>query len=317
MEKEYKRGLITCIGCQTLWGVLALYWDALNPIPSSTVIFYRIFLVGLISTVAAIIMHGRKKYLEIFQDMKSFWGLTLTGIIITANWSIYIWAVKAGFVIQTCVGYYIEPLVVAAFGIIFFKEKLSGFKLVAFGFALVGLIVILIHFREFPSIALGLAVTFATYAALQKKYDMPSMLMLSYQTVLLAIPALAIVIWLECSGNGALAMDGVSTGKYLLMLCSGPLTALPLFLFGVSATRIPLVTLGILEYISPSLTLLLGIFILHEAFDGVQFISFVIVWVGLVFFTFGEMRDKNRSLADKKIVPDKSTSDGENLDKKE
>ncbi|MDO4176491.1 MAG: EamA family transporter RarD [Bacillota bacterium] len=289
---EYTKGLLTCLGCQTLWGFLVLYWDALNPIPSSTVIYYRVFLVGLISTVCALAMYGWKEYAKIFRDKKAFWGLTLTGTIITFNWSLYIWAVKAGFVIQTCVGYFIEPLVVAAFGIIFFKEKLSGFKLISFILALIGLVVILIHFGEIPGIALGLAISFATYAALQKKYDMPSMLMLSYETVLLAIPALAIVIYLEVTGQGAIGMEGVGTGKYLLMLCCGPLTALPLFLFGVAATRIELVMLGILEYISPSISLLLGIFVLREAFDGIQFISFVIVWIGLVFFTVGEIRNK-------------------------
>ncbi|MCQ2546748.1 MAG: EamA family transporter RarD [Clostridia bacterium] len=289
---EYTKGLLTCLGCQTLWGVLVLYWDMLNPIPSSTVIYYRVFLVGLISTVCALAMYGWKEYRKIFKDRKALWGLTLTGTIITCNWSLYIWAVKAGFVIQTCVGYFIEPLVVAAFGIIFFREKLSSFKLISFALALAGLIVILIHFGEVPSIALGLAITFATYAALQKKYDMPSMLMLSYETVLLAIPALAIVIYLEVTGQGAIGMDGVGVGKYLLMLCCGPLTALPLFLFGVAATRIELIMLGILEYISPSISLLLGIFVLREAFDGVQFISFVIVWIGLVFFTAGEIKNK-------------------------
>ena len=292
---EYAKGLLTCLGCQTLWGVLVLYWDALNPIPSSTVIFYRVFLVGLISTICAVGMYGWQEYRKIFGNMKSFWGLTLTGAVITCNWSLYIWAVKAGYVIQTCVGYFIEPLVVAAFGIIFFKEKLSGFKIVSFIMAIAGLAVILVHFGEIPGIALGLAFSFAVYAALQKKYDMPSMLMLSYQTVLLAIPALAVVIWLEVTGQGAIGMPGVGMGKYLLMLCCGPLTALPLFLFGVAATRVELITLGILEYISPSISLILGIFILKEAFDGVQFISFVIVWIGLVFFTVGEIKAKERA----------------------
>ena len=289
---EYKKGLLTCIGCQMLWGVLVLYWDQLNPIPSSTVIFYRVFLVGLISTSIAIGVHGWTEYKKIFKDKKTFWKLTLTGTIITCNWSLYIWAVKAGFVIQTCVGYYIEPLVVAAFGIIFFKEKLSGFKLASFVFALIGLIVILIHFMEVPTIALGLATSFAVYAALQKNINMPSMLMLSYETVLLAIPALAIVIYLEVTGQGAIGMEGVGVGKYLLMLCCGPLTATPLYLFGVAATRIELITLGILEYLSPSISLVLGIFVLKEVFDGVQFIAFVIVWIGLVFFTYGEIRDR-------------------------
>ena len=291
---EYTKGLLTCLGCQVLWGFLVLYWDALNPIPSSTVIFYRVFLVGLISTAFALGMYGWKEYRKIFSDKKAFWGLTLTGTIITCNWSLYIWAVKAGFVIQTCVGYFIEPLVVAAFGIIFFREKLSKFKIISFSLALIGLIVILVHFREVPSVALGLAVTFAVYAALQKNFDMPSMLMLSYETVLLAIPALAVVIYLEVTGQGALSMPEVGAGKYLLMLCCGPLTALPLFLFGVAATRVELIMLGILEYISPSISLILGIFVLHEAFDGVQFISFVIVWIGLVFFTVGEVKDRDR-----------------------
>ncbi len=296
MTSQYKIGLLTCIGCSALWGVLVLYWDALNPIPTYTVIFYRIFLVGLLSTILALCMYGKKRYFEILQNKKSIVFLALTGIVITLNWSLYIWAVKAGFVIQTCVGYYIEPLAVAIFGILFFKEKLTRFKLVAFLFALVGLVLLLIHFREVPTIALGIAFSFATYAAMQKKFDMPSMLMLSYETVLLAIPALAVVIWMEVTGQGAIGVEGVGIGKYLLMLCAGPLTTLPLFLFGVAATRITLVTMGILEYLSPSISLILGIFVLSESFDHIQFISFVIVWIGLIFFTIGEIEERKKDL---------------------
>ena len=210
------------------------------------------------------------------------------GLLITFNWSLYIWAVNADFVIQTCIGYYIEPLMVCVFGIVFFKEKLEKHKLIAIIFAGVGLTVILIHFMQIPFIALGLALSFATYAAIKKTSELPPLISLFYETVFLMPIALAVIIYLEVSGRGAL--DTGAPYQYVLLLLCGVLTAVPLGLFGVSAQKVPLTTLGITQYLSPSIALVIGIFIMNEPFDMVQLISFIIIWIGLVFFTMGEIK---------------------------
>ena len=292
-DKTYITGVISMLSCDVLWGVLPIYWQALRPIDSWVIIFYRIFLVGFVSGIATLKIYGIGRVKEQLKPrgsgiMGSALKFPLAGLLITANWSIYIWAVNADHVIQTCVGYYIEPLMVCVIGIIVFKEHLTGYKLTALLFALAGLVVLLVHFRQIPGIALGLALTFAVYAALKKHFDLPAIMSVFLETLFLMPPALAVVIWLECTGQGAL---GVATpGKYLLLLCCGLLTAAPLSFFADAATKIPLIMVGLLEYLSPSISLVIGIFFMKEPFDAVQFAAFAIVWIGLAFFTYGEIK---------------------------
>ena len=292
-DRTYITGVISMLSCDVLWGVLPIYWQALRPIDSWVIIFYRIFLVGFVSGIATLKIYGINKVKEQLKPrgsgiMGSALKFPLAGLLITANWSIYIWAVNADHVIQTCVGYYIEPLMVCVIGIIVFKEHLTGYKLTALLFALAGLVVLLVHFRQIPGIALGLALTFAVYAALKKHFDLPAIMSVFLETLFLMPPALAVVIWLECTGQGAL---GVATpGKYLLLLCCGILTAAPLSFFADAATKIPLIMVGLLEYLSPSISLVIGIFFMKEPFDAVQFAAFAIVWIGLAFFTYGEIK---------------------------
>ncbi len=292
-DRTYITGVVSMLSCDVLWGVLPIYWQALRPIDSWVIIFYRIFLVGFVSGIATLKIYGIDKVKEQLKPrgsgiMGSALKFPLAGLLITANWSIYIWAVNADHVIQTCVGYYIEPLMVCVIGIIVFKEHLTGYKLTALLFALAGLVVLLVHFRQIPGIALGLALTFAVYAALKKHFDLPAIMSVFLETLFLMPPALAVVIWLECTGQGAL---GVATpGKYLLLLCCGILTAAPLSFFADAATKIPLIMVGLLEYLSPSISLVIGIFFMKEPFDAVQFAAFAIVWIGLAFFTYGEIK---------------------------
>lgn len=295
MDINYKKGIFYALACSILWGILPIYWQALRPIESSVIIFYRIFLVGLVCLIGSLILYGKdeiRKHLNVKGARLKYF---MAGLLITANWSIYIWAVNADHVIQTCVGYYIEPLMVSVFGIIFFKEKLTKYKLTALVLAMAGVVVMLVHFMEVPLIALTLAITFATYAAVKKSFNLPSVLSLFYETMYLMIPALIVIIYLEVTGQGALGV-GEPYQYGMLMLC-GPITALTLAFFAEAANKVPLVTLGIIEYVSPSLALILGIFVFKEPFDLVQFIAFVIVWIGLVFFTMGEAKEsKNDKL---------------------
>lgn len=287
-KKDYIKGMQAAVFCSVLWGVLPLYWQALRPIESGVIIFYRIFLVGLVCFAASAGIYGIKEVLKPWHDKRLVLRNIAAGLLITFNWSLYIWAVNADFVIQTCIGYYIEPLMVCVFGIVFFKEKLEKHKLAAIIFAGAGLTVILIHFMQIPFIALGLALSFATYAAIKKTSKLPPLISLFYETVFLMPIALAVIIYLEVTGRGAL--DTGETYQYVLLLLCGVLTAVPLGLFGVSAQKVPLTTLGITQYLSPSIALVIGIFIMDEPFDMIQLISFIIIWIGLVFFTMGEIK---------------------------
>lgn len=288
-KAEYRAGIKAALACAILWGVLPIYWQALRPIDSSVIIFYRIFLVALVCFIVSLKSYGWEKIIAPLKVKGVGIRYFIAGLVITTNWSLYIWAVNADFVIQTAIGYYIEPLFVCIFGLILFHEKISSHKKIAFGLACVGLVVLLLHFRELPFIALGLAVTFASYAAIKKSFRIEAMLSLLYETMFLALPALGVIIYLELNGKGALGVG--EPYQYGLLMLSGPITALALGLFAIAANRLPLITLGIIEYISPSISLIIGIFLFLEPFDEIQFLSFAIIWVGLIFFTVGEFKE--------------------------
>jgi chloramphenicol-sensitive protein RarD len=213
------------------------------------------------------------------------------------NWSIYILAVQAGYVIQSSMGYFLEPLIVCLFGMFFYKEKANKWKLISMGFALAGLLIMIIGYKELPIIAIGLAATFAIYAAIKKSVDLPPFQSLLYETVFIAPIALLFVLLVEGNDMGALAMGG--SQKFILLLLAGIASAVPMGLFSAAARNLPLLTLGLTEYLSPSISLFLGIFLFREPFDLIQFVAFVVIWVGLIFFTYGELvdaRDKKKDL---------------------
>lgn len=288
--KERKSGAMAALWAGVIWGFLPIYWQMLIPIESSVIIFYRIVLVGAVCFIFSLFKYGWKRiYTPFKEDKKLILRYIIAGMIITTNWSIYIWAVNADQVIQTSVGYFIEPLMVCVFGIVFFKERFTAFKGIAFGLACLGVVVLIVHFGEAPFVALSIAVTFATYAAIKKHLNVEAVLSLTYETVFLVLPALCVIIYLEMKGAGAI---GVGDGyQYQLLFLCGIFTAIPLGLFSMAANKVPLITLGILEYISPSIALVLGIFYFDEPFDVVQFFAFVLVWIGLVFFTIGEVKE--------------------------
>lgn len=295
MEKKYnyKLGLTAALGCSFLWGILPIYWKLLVPIPSSVIIFYRIFWVGVVCFVAALKIYGWQGIIGPLKVKGNKLKFFVAGVIITANWSIYIWAVNSGHIIQTSIGYYIEPLVVCIFGIIFFKEKVTKYNLTAFIIAMLGVLIVLVHFKEVPLIALGLAVTFAVYVALKKLFNVEAILSLLYETMFLVPIALVVIIYLEVSGQGAIGVG--ESYQYGLLMLSGFATAIPLGLFAVGAKNLPLITLGVTEYLSPSMALLLGIFLYNEPFDKIQFLSFVVIWIALVVFTIGEAKANKNS----------------------
>ncbi len=292
-RSEYKEGLIALLICMLLWGILPVYWKALVPISSWVIILYRVLLACIVGIIMA-----RTKYSwgEIFnpilKDKKKAATYFCAGALITANWSTYIWAVNAGYVIQSSIGYYIEPLVVCALAIIIFKEKLTTFKLIAFMLATLAIVIQLVHFRAFPGIALGLASSFAIYAAVKKRVSESPLISLVYETMFFAPLALIAIIYLEATGKGALAV--AAPYQYIMLMFAGLLTVIPLALFAHAAKKVPLITLGLMEYISPTMGMILGVFFYHEPFDFIMFISLVIIWIGLVFFTISEIKE-NRS----------------------
>jgi len=254
-------------------------------------LFYRIVLASGFALILALHIYKWEGIIKPLKEKGVIRTFFLAGMLISFNWGTYIWAVSNNHVIQTSIGYYIEPLFVCIFGILFFKEKLNGYKLTAFLLACAGVSVILIYYRQVPVIALTLAISFATYAAIKKRYRLDAVLALLYETMFLVPFAVAAILYLELTGKGASSAEPLQWG---LLALAGILTGTPLMLFAMAANRISMITLGITEYISPSITLLIGIYIFKEPFDKIQLITFAAIWVGIVIFTIGEVKENKR-----------------------
>lgn len=261
-NSEYKNGVLCVVACQVIWGFLPLFWDSLNPIDSWIIILYRIFTMFIYTIIAARFKYSFQEIFEPLKERRIRIKYFLSGAVLTANWSIYIWAVTSGRVIQSAIGYYIEPLVICLFGIVIFKEKLTKYNLTAMCFALVAVAVILVHFGQVPLVALGLAFTWATYSAIKKKADVPPMIALVYETMIFAVIALIAIIFIESKGIGGLSYNLPS--KYALLFITGLVTLIPIGLFGVAAPKVSMLLIGLMQYISPTITLLCGIFIMGE-----------------------------------------------------
>lgn len=289
-KTEYRSGVIAILFCEVTWGFLPIYWNLLDPLPSSIIILYRIFLVFLTALLlcAAFYRMKPKDTLRPLTEKKTRLRYFIAGLIITVNWSLYIYAITSGQIVQSSIGYYIQPIMVAMAGVLLYKEPLTRYKFAALILACVSLLIIIWHFKELPGLALAIAGTFAAYSVLKKGVKEPPMQSLACETVFLAPFSLLATIAVEAMGKGACGV--IAPWQYALLALCGLMTIIPLALFNKAATRVPLVLLGLAGYISPSISLLLGIFVYREPFDAVQFGSFAIIWAGLAYYSYGEFR---------------------------
>lgn len=293
-NSDYRTGVICVLACQIFWGFCPVYWQALVPIPSWIIILYRMTTMFVFSYIAARMRHTKEEIWGPLKERGTAGRYMLNGLILTVNWSTYIWAMTTGHMVQAAIGYYIEPIVICLFGVVFFREKFTKYNATAMALAAVSLIVMLVHYGQLPGVALGLALTWATYSALKKKTGRPPLVELVYETMFFAVIAVIAIIVIETRGIGGLSM-GVP-GRYALMYLSGLITLIPIALFGSAAKKVSLFIIGLAQYISPTITLLLGIFAYKEPIDRMQLITFAIIWIGLVFFTYGEYKNHKESL---------------------
>lgn len=286
--KQHKIGMLCALTCAVLWGVLPVYWKSLESVNSFVIMFYRLALAFVFVLLICLFVYKPKGIITPLKKKGAVPVFFFAGLVISINWSIYIWAVNAGFIIQTSIGYYIEPLFVALMGIIIFKERLNKYKVIAIVLAATGVGIMIISYGEPPTIALSLAVSFAVYAGIKKKLQAPALLALLYETGLMLPIIIPCIIYMEITGQGVI---GTADTHHLVILSfAGIVTATPLLLFGFAANRVSIITLGITEYISPSVALVLGIFIYKEPFDFIQLLGFVVLWIGLAVFTIGGIR---------------------------
>lgn len=286
-------GITSAIGAYVLWGILPIYWKLVSSVPSQEILAHRIvwsflFMV-LILIVTRKIKTFRNELSQIVSKPIKIFGIIMSSVLISINWFTYIWAVNNNHVVETSLGYYINPLVSVVLGIIVFKEKLSFWQMVAFFLALIGVLNITFHFGAFPWVAITLAISFALYGLSKKTVNTGALTGLTLETLLISPFALAYLsLYAHSSGHGALSADNPLISG--LIVGAGIVTAIPLILFASGAKRLPLSVIGFLQYIAPTLMLILGVFLYHEPFTHVHIISFSFIWIALTIFSLAKTK---------------------------
>jgi chloramphenicol-sensitive protein RarD len=290
-SKELEIGIWYAAFAYIFWGILPLYWKLLEKIPAVEILAHRIvwsfvFIICLLAVYKKwdLLLRNIK---EIIQSRVQFFAVLASSILISTNWLVCIWAVNSDHIIETSLGYYINPLISVLLGMLFLKEKLSFWQFVSFALATVGVVILTIQYGQFPWIALTLAISFGLYGLTKKVTKLDSMIGLTFETMIVVPLAFVYLIFLAGKGNGSF---GTSLSTTLLLIGAGVATALPLLWFAQGAKRIPLSMVGFLQYIAPSISLLLGIFVYHEHFSKTHFVSFLFIWTALTLFSLAKSK---------------------------
>jgi chloramphenicol-sensitive protein RarD len=277
-----RKGIWYAVAAYTIFGFFPLYWKLLDRVPALQTVSYRI-LWSCVFLLAFVAGSGRWTSLrEAARSRRTVALYAAAALAVSFNWFVYIWAVDAGFVVQTALGYFINPLVSVILGVLLLHERLRRAQWAAVGLAAAGVVYLTIVYRSPPWIALALAASFGAYGLLKKTAPLDALQGLSIETSVLALPALAFLVFENQAGRGAFGHAGPLLT--LVMIGAGPVTTVPLLLFAAGARRIPLSLMGMLQYINPSIQFMLGIFVYKEPFTRVQFVGFACVWAALVLF---------------------------------
>ncbi|RFU41796.1 EamA family transporter RarD [Actinomadura logoneensis] len=266
------------VAAYVLWGLFPLYWPLLKPANAVEIVSHRIMwsLVALLVILAV----GRNWSWIRRLDRRRLGLLALASALISVNWCVYIYAVNTGKTIEGSLGYFINPLISILFGVLIFRERLRRWQWVAVGLGAAAVAVLTVDYGRLPYIALTLACSFGIYGLLKKFADMPSAEGLAVETAVMFVPALAVSVVLQAQGTASFGHHGV--GNMALLAASGVVTAVPLLLFNASAVRVPMSTLGLLQYLAPILQFVIGLLVQHEEMPASRWVGFLLVWAALV-----------------------------------
>jgi chloramphenicol-sensitive protein RarD len=283
---SHRSGLIAGVGAYVLWGLFPLYWPLLEPAGPVEILAHRIgwslvFLVGLVALTSGFRFAGRL-------DRRQIRLLALASVLITVNWGTFIYGVNSDRVVETSLGYFINPLVTVALAVFVLGERLRAQQKVAVAIAALAVVVLTVDYGRPPYIALVLAVSFAVYGLTKKRANVDGTQSLTIETAFLVIPALVFLVVLQSRGEGTLTTEGA--GHVALLAGGGIATAVPLILFGVAAIRVPLATVGLLQYLAPVMQFLIGVLVYGEPMPLSRLAGFALVWVALVIFAVDAVR---------------------------
>lgn len=290
MNHARRTGMMAALSTYLIWGVLPLYWNLLARAEANEILAHRI-IWSFVFMVVVLMM--TKRWQSFKEDCRALWQnkkrgaiLLLAAFTISLNWLTYIWAVNHGHVIDTSIGYYINPLMSVLFGIVFFRERISGLKKISLLLAAIGIVLMTYQLGKLPWVAVVLAVSFSVYGALKKQLHLNPFSSITLETLLMmpfAVPYIGILM-MSPANHFSLATPDLA----LYLMGTGVVTAVPLVLFSYGANLLPLNVLGFFQYISPTIGLLLGIFFFHETFGMAQISALGFVWAAIVLFTVAE-----------------------------
>lgn len=295
-KNEQRAGLLYGIGAYGMWGLVPLFWPLLEPSGAVEILAHRmVWSLGVVG-IALLFLRRWAWIGELVHRPRQLGLITIAATVISVNWGLYIWAVNNGHVVEASLGYFINPLVTIAMGVLLLGERLrpAQWTAVATGFAAV--LVLAVGYGQPPWISLVLAFSFAVYGLVKKKVGMGGLESLAAETAVLFLPALGFLLWLGARGDATFLYGGAGHGA--LLATTGLVTAIPLVCFGAAAIRVPLSVLGLLQYLAPVFQFTLGILYFHEEMPPERWAGFALVWVALMILTWDALRTARRTRAE-------------------
>lgn len=278
------------------WGFFPLYWPLLHPASSFEVLAHRMVWTMVFCVVLLTTRRSWGSFWAVVRDRRTLSTLAVAAVVISFNWGGFIWGVTHGYVIETSLGYFINPLVTVLLGVLVLGERLRRLQWWAVGLGMIAVAVLTIGYGRPPWIALLLAFSFAAYGFLKKRASVGTIEALAVETAVLTPFAVSYLVVLQLTGSLVFGHHG--TGNAVLLMLTGVVTGIPLLLFGAAATRLPLTTIGILQYLGPILQFAFGLLLFKEHMDATRWVGFVIVWMALVLFTVDAVRSRRTRILD-------------------
>ena len=294
MVSESSRGFVLGAAAYTMWGLFPLYWPLLEPAGAVEILAHRVAW-SLVTMVALVFLVRRTRSMRaLLADRRARLILTGAALVIAVNWGTYIWGVNNEHVVETSLGYFINPLVTVLMGVVFLSERLRPLQWVALGIAAVAVVGLTVEYGRPPWVALALAFSFGLYGLAKKQAAAGAVESLTLETVVLTPVALGYIGYLAWSGTSEFGSNG--PGHVVLMALTGVVTAIPLICFGAAATRVSLTTIGLLQYLAPTIQFALGVLLFGEPMPTMRWVGFGLVWVALVIFTVEAVNHRRRQL---------------------
>ena len=287
-----KLGLIYAFGAYFVWGFLPIYWKLIENASSFEILANRGIWSLVVCTILLMLRKQLRSTFRIIKSKRMFSILAISSGLLTINWGVFIWAVGAGRVVESALGYYITPLLNVLFGILIFRESLRALQWLAVAFGLSSVLILAIEYNQFPWISLSLALSWGTYSLVKKLIDLGALESLTIETLIAFIPNLIFLFYIE--GNGT-AQFGQGTVVTILLCLAGGATVIPLLLFNGAIVRLPLSTLGLLQYITPTIFFLLGVFLFNEDMSSGKVLGFMFIWVALIFLGIDLVKSNRNS----------------------